>query len=84
MFLSIIAIEAIILVPSYYNTRSDLIRHVEQDGLSQATILFSARKTLQPHEFASLTRALEKHSPIRGGILFDRQGKNIGSFGELP
>lgn len=84
VFLSIIAIEAIILVPSYYNTRSDLIRQVEQDGLSQATILLSTRALLRSDEFASLTRALEKHSPIRGGILFDRQGKNIGSFGELP
>lgn len=84
VFLSIILIEAAILVPSYYNYQADLVRHLEQDGLSQATILFSTRKTLQPDEFASLTRALEKHSPIRGGILLDQAGEVIGSFGDLP
>ena len=84
VFLSIIAIEAIILVPSYYNYQSDLVRHLEQDGRSQAAILFSTRSTLRPDEFASLTQSLEKHSPIRGGILFDREGEVIGSFGDLP
>ena len=84
VFLCIVAIEAIILVPSYYNYQSDLVRHLEQDGRAQAAILFGTRGSLRADEFASLTQFLDKQLVIRGGFLLDHEGNVIVSFGELP
>lgn len=85
IFFSVVAIEAIILVPSYLHRKAQLLDQLKELSVGQVTILM----TLLPQdtstdELLSQFEHLSSHSIILGGTLYSSTGIKFGSFGETP
>lgn len=85
VFTSLVLIEAIILIPSYSLREGELLWKIED--ISSATISSIARlcqeepdKTLIINKIADLT----KNSVILGGVVYQKNGQVMQTFGELP
>ncbi len=85
VFVSVIVIEAIILIPSYRNRRQELLSQLAD--LSGAKIAVMAVLTPAASADAVLmnyVRVLSHHPPVAGGAVYDDDGKRVGGFGEAP
>lgn len=84
MFLSILAVEAIVLIPSYRNYERDLLRRLEDVG--HATIVAALRSHPDGLSLSHLrAEATALHgSRLRGAALYDDAGQLIGEVGERP
>jgi PAS domain S-box-containing protein len=86
IFLSIVVIEAIILVPSVLRRERELLNYLKALSTAQATGVLSTQDLDQ----ASSTEILERLSTIQenpvilGGTLYTVDGERVGSFGEAP
>ncbi len=84
VFVSILAVEAMILWPSYRNFEAEAL-----DALAESH-LAALRAALADHDHHSIDELLQRAgdlrqgSGLRGGALFDRQGQLVGIFGERP
>ena len=82
--LSILAIEAIILVPSWYLLRGNLYSRLEDQSRQVLTLAF---KGLDHHGLDQLVETNAEalvQSRIRGVTVYDRKGEPLMSFGEAP
>ncbi len=85
VFLSILVIEAIILLPSIYRRRQELLANLSSltaariEGGLLATMPLPSETELLPH-----LQKLIANSVVKGGSLYDASGKPIGTFGESP
>ncbi|MBD2664339.1 adenylate/guanylate cyclase with integral membrane sensor [Richelia sinica FACHB-800] len=86
VFTSIIVIEIIILIPSYWRRKNELLGKIEKISDEVfATLIYQnhseadARKLLE-----EISRNLKPESLIKGGVLLKRDGKLISKFGEQP
>ena len=82
--LSILAIEAIILVPSWHLLRNSLYGRLEDQSRQ---VLVFALKGLDHHGLAQLVQSNAEalmQSRIRGVTLYDAEGAPLMSFGEAP
>lgn len=88
IFLSIVAIETIILIPSVYRREQELLDRLEEVSSSKVTGLFLAEPELNRNQdqLLSLLPSLPKlpDSNIMGGAVYDLQGRLIAHFGEPP
>ncbi|NJN61080.1 MAG: hypothetical protein HC795_05700 [Coleofasciculaceae cyanobacterium RL_1_1] len=88
IFLSIVAIETIILIPSVYRREQELLDRLEEVSSSKVTGLFLAEPELNRNQdqLLSLLLSLPKlpDSNIMGGAVYDIQGRLIAHFGEPP
>ena len=85
VFISVIVIETIIFIPSYYNRKKEL--HDQVRSITTAKINLLMRMIQQEkseRELAQYLNLLEMDPRIRGGILFLSANKIIFQFGELP
>lgn len=85
VFVSVIVIEAIILIPSYRNRQKELLGQLE--ALSRAKV--AVITTLAPEGCSDdvlmdYLQVLSRYSIIAGGTVYDRQGQRVGQFGEAP
>ncbi len=91
IFMSILIVEAVILVPSYHNFKRDLLARLADTGQTAVITGF------QNHVRSILgTGGAEQENPLitgekisritrfKGGTLYDEDGEKIGSFGEIP
>ncbi len=85
VFLSIVLIEIIILIPSYYRRRQELLTQLQQvsrEVLSSAT---STNSMTRPEEILPMfEEKLRDGSVILGGALYEPNGNLVGTFGEAP
>lgn len=86
VFVSIVAIEAIILVPSVYRRERELLNHLKSLSTAQASGILDATdlKPLSPEATLQHLRQIQQNPVVLGGALYDVQGNLIGTFGEVP
>lgn len=84
VMLSIIVVEAAILVPSYLNYERDLLTRLEHVGRAEIGTLFRSNPTATPDELLALSQTLSRDGSVRGGILYTRKGARLGAFGNTP
>lgn len=85
VFFSIVAIEAIILIPSVYRRQRELLAHLREISAAKVSAIhdLSAPQT-SDREFLQQIARIQQSSLIRGGVLYYPDGERIGTFGELP
>lgn len=86
IFLSIVLIEAVILVPSVYRRERELLSYLRSQSAAQASGLIDSL-VLDQLSDAALLSALQniRRNPIvRGGALYSETGDLIGVFGQPP
>lgn len=84
VFLSILAVETIILIPSYKNYERDLLEKVNQSSLSafQTGLKIMHRRSAAIDQ--EILAAILSNPAILGGRIFDDAGKTVASFGNEP
>ncbi len=84
VFVSIVVVEAIILVPSVYRRRQELLSHLSEvaDGKVEVIQLYSDNSSGK-EVFAHIQK-LERVSDVLGGKLYRPNGDLVGEFGESP
>jgi PAS domain S-box-containing protein len=87
VFLSIVVIEAIILVPSVMRRERELLEYLRSLSAAQAEGVLSTQANLNLAEATSVLASLEsltQNEVILGGALYRQDGTLVGTFGEAP
>lgn len=88
IFLSIVAIETVILIPSVYRREQELLDRLEEISSAKVTGLFLADPKLNKNQaqLLALLRSLPQlpDSTIVGGVVYDASGVFVTQFGEAP
>ena len=86
VFLSIIVIEAIILVPSVLRRERELLSYLRSLSTAQTLGLLDAQdfSSLSGNELLDQLATIEANEVVLGGTLYKQSGEKIGSFGEPP
>lgn len=86
VFVSLMAIETIILIPSYYRQERQELRQLEEVSwaIIDSIVRLSYLEMDTDLEFYEKVEALTQDSIIVGMMIYDRTGKPVFEFGELP
>ena len=88
IFVSIVVIEAIILVPSYFRREQELIDQVENVSAIQARFFLHTTKSMKTEqtdaEFADLAKSIKRETNVAGWAVEDAKGQRIYQMGEIP
>lgn len=84
VFIAIMAVEAVILIPSYRNYERDLLASLVREGQSMTVALAAASGTGGLSSFLTSAEALPGDAPLRGGALYGADGRMAALFGEHP
>lgn len=83
IFVSIVVIEAIIFVPSYFRREQELIEKTESVSTIQTRLfLQAASSTKTEQQLQDLARSVKKDTNITGWALEDKTGRQISRMGE--
>ena len=81
---SIILVEAAILVPSYKGYERDLLSKLRESGRATVTSGFKTFGHYSPRDLSLVGGLLAKDSYLRGGALYRPDGSLLVRFGERP
>lgn len=84
VFVSIVVVEAIILVPSVYRRKQELLSHLSEIGDRNIEVLQLSHDHSTDTEIFAHIQKLRQVSSILGGRLYRPNGYLIGEFGESP
>ena len=84
VILSIVAIETVILFPSYLGYRRDLEDRLEHVGRTIVVMALKPRGHASERDLLIYARLAARFSELTGGALYRRDGSLIGYFGEEP
>lgn len=85
VFLSIIAIEAIILIPSIYRREGELLKHLTEISAAKASgILAHEEEAITDKILLDKLEVIQKNPVVTGGVLLRIDGSQVGAFGESP
>ncbi len=86
VILSIVVIEAAILVPSYWNYKGDLLSRLERVGWAEVSVIFGVVQSGRDRDLLDLGGALLRNpnSTLLGAYLYSADGAMIGGFGSAP
>ena len=84
VFCSILAVELMILIPSYFRYEEDLLARLEHAGRSIMLPGFRQQAHADDRDLLLLGRLLLKDTELTGGSIYRPDGALIGSFGEVP
>ncbi|MGF1457959.1 MAG: PAS domain S-box protein [Leptolyngbyaceae cyanobacterium] len=87
VFLSIVVIEAIILVPSVMRRERELLDYLRSLSTAQAEGVLSTEKSMSAANDQAVLQSLQtllSNEVILGGTLYQADGEVVGSFGEPP
>lgn len=86
VFVSLMAIETIILIPSYYRQERQELRQLEEVSwaIIDSIVRLSYLEMDTGSEFYQKVETLTKDSIIVGITIYDRTGEVVFEFGELP
>lgn len=80
VFLSIIAIEAVILIPSVYRREAELLKHLTDISAAKATgVLANEGNEITDQTVLDKLEVIEQNPAVTGGILFRTDGTKVGS-----
>jgi hypothetical protein len=87
MFVSLVAIEAILLVPSVNRRRDELLDQIEDVSTGKVRWIVTTYPTAEGEELAQHLQQLQSDpmlQSILGGAVYDSEGTLVKAFGELP
>ena len=85
VFVSVIAIETIIFIPSYHNRKKELLDHIREISTAKITIMMKlAHQIKTSEELMKHLEKLEMDPHILGGTIYQPDGEMIGQFGDHP
>ncbi|WP_225885437.1 sensor histidine kinase [Leptolyngbya sp. KIOST-1] len=86
VFLSIVVIEAVILVPSVMRREWELLNSLRSLSTAQVAGRLNAATlaSLEDEMLIDHLQGLETNQVILGGAIYDQYGARVGSFGEAP
>ncbi|WP_103667619.1 adenylate/guanylate cyclase domain-containing protein [Pseudanabaena sp. BC1403] len=85
IFVSIVVIEAILLVPSYFRREQELIDQVENVSAIQARFFLQTSKSMQTEaEFADLAKSIKRETNVTGWAVENAKGQRLTQMGEVP
>lgn len=84
VMVSIILVEAAILVPSYRGYERDLLSKLRESGQNTVTSGFKKYGNYSQRDLPLVGRLLTKDSYLRGGALYRPDGGLLARFGERP
>ncbi len=86
VFVSIVAIEAIILIPSVYRREQELLRYLKSLSMARADGLIEKISTMElsDAELLSDLQLLRRDPRIAGVALYQGSGRLVGALGEAP
>jgi len=87
VFVSIVVIEAIILVPSVMRRERELLEYLRSLSAAQAEGVLSTKDNLDAARDQMVLNALESlqtNEVVLGGALYRADGSLVGTFGEAP
>jgi len=85
VFLAVVAIEAVILVPSYTRAENDLMAQIEREGLAVVRAHLGAHRPDKDAEGFVHAAKMSYGSVLKGGIVRSEiDGRIVGHFGEKP
>lgn len=85
MFLSVLVIEAIILVPSLYNRKRELLAHTQEVTAAKLMVIMqNAAEGSTDRQLLENLGMLSQHNHVIGGALYRSDGSLVGVFGESP
>ncbi len=84
IFVSIVVIEAILLVPSYFRREQELIDQVENVSAIQARFFLQTAKSMQTEaELTDLAKTIKGDTRIAGWTVENAQGQRLAQMGEV-
>ncbi|MEI6329304.1 MAG: hypothetical protein WCP16_08740 [Pseudanabaena sp. ELA645] len=84
IFISIVAIEAIILVPSYFRREQELLDRAENGSVIHARFFLQAAQSMKSEpQILDLAKLLKQDSNIVGWAIEDASGNSILQVGEV-
>ncbi|MBD0335401.1 MAG: PAS domain S-box protein [Cyanobacteria bacterium Co-bin13] len=86
IFLSIVVIEAVILVPSVYRRERELLGYVRALSAAQAAGILGTQElaVLGQQELLVYLQKVQQNPVVLGGTLYTQEGRLVGSFGQPP
>ena len=85
VFLSVIAIETIILIPSYMKREQDLLLQLREITSAQVEVIMNITgKDASDTSLFDQVKQLKSSEDILGGTLYRKNGETVGTFGEPP
>jgi len=82
---SIVAIEAIILIPSVYRRQQELLAQYRRLSSGKIAWIVETYPHQSPADFLEQLRNLDRMNPeVMGGALYTADGQLVGTFGEPP
>ena len=85
VFISVIAIETIILIPSYMKREQDLLMQIREITSAQVNVIMNiARNDVPDNALFNHITKLKDCNSIVGGTLYHGNGEMVGTFGASP
>ncbi len=84
VLLSILAIEAVILLPSYNRHERDLMGRLHDSAQSAVEGAFVGKAGATEHELLQVVHQLTERKMIAGGVLYRADGSPVGNIGTVP
>lgn len=85
VFISIVVVEALILLPSAYRRERELIQHLEDVGVATISpLLRLCGSPITAPKIKEVAEHLMLESRVAGGHVYTQEGEAISSFGEAP
>jgi len=87
MFVSLVAIEAILLVPSVQRRRVELLDQMEEVSTGKVRWIVTTYPAAEGEELVQHLQQLQSDPMLQnilGGAVYDAQGRRVGEFGEAP
>ena len=85
VFVSVIVIETIIFIPSFYNRKRELLDQIRDISTAKINILMKLAGQVETNEdLMEHLNKLEMDPHILGGTIYEPDGEIIGQFGEYP
>lgn len=82
VFFSILVIELLILLPSIYRRRQELLNNLSQVTIARLEGGLAMALPTDPVALLEQLQQIMTHSSVRGAALYEASGQLIGSFGE--
>lgn len=85
VFFSVIIIEALIFIPSYKNREKELLNQLKEVSAARVALIMQLVNPDAPdEELFRYIQQLRKDRFVVGGALYRADGKEVGTFGEMP
>lgn len=85
VFATIVAIELIILIPSYKNRSAELFQQLENVGFAQVVALLNATHGgVDPNLLETTFNRIAAQSNLRGAAVYNLDGSLVAKIGEAP